>query len=289
MFKKFIIIALFLSMPILAWSASQSFSFSCVTKVVRGHDVYYETRWHTYHFTIEVVSDYNGTKPEYQNYRHSFIQAVPQERYSVRIHNPMPIRVAVNLMIDGLNSITGNSCTPESGHKWLIEPYSSVTVQGWQVDRESMRRFYFTSVEDSYAAWRSYQLERDVTVKCGIISAAFFWNKHEMESFFERNPIYEGPVVYRGPYAAQESKKDFAAPAGKSRSMEQYHDDRAGTGMGERRGHAIETVNFQYNTGMYSERECVRIYYDFKHHVYSRPPYYHHKRYYDDQFAPEKP
>ncbi len=276
---QYFLILLFIIFNITLYAAMADFTFTCRTKVIRGDEVCYEMRQHTYQFAIEVISDYNGMKPESNYYRHSFIIAIPEERYSVQIHNPMPIRVAVNLRIDGLNSINGEPCGPSDGPKWLLEPYTQTTIQGWQVSSYSARRFYFTNKGNSYAAWRSYQLDRDLTIRCGQIASAFFWNKRDMEDYFERHPIIEYPIAYdeEGVY------KSAPSPSAAAR-------EHAGTGMGEHQSHPVRSVSFYYDTGMYREHDMVRIFYDFS---YPRRHYQHHHGYPkyppDEPFAPEIP
>ncbi len=295
--KKYIILLALFTLLCSTFAAVKPFTFTCRTAVIRYDQIYYEYRSHTYNFTIEVISDSYGYKSE-QNYRrHPFILAYPGEYYSVRIHNPMPVRVAVNLMIDGLNSIDGQPCEPSSGRMWLMEPNSYITISGWQVDSYSLRRFYFTNVSDSYAEWRSYQLDRDLTVKCGQISAAFFWKKSDMEDYFLRQPIYEGPIYRRhhhhrpGIYDEQ-AKAAPSSPFTGERRLYEEEQNSAGTGMGERQGHSVRGVQFSYDTGMYEEREVVKIFYDFRSPKYERPYPYKPRRYYDEdneRFAPEKP
>jgi len=293
--KSLVTIFLLLACVVFSYSATQMYSFSCNTKIIRGPYVTYEYRTHNYQFTMEVISDNYGRKQESYRYNGPFILAYPQERYSLRIHNPMPVRVAVNLTIDGINSITGQpSYSPDQGRKWVLDPYSSATISGWQVDSYNSRRFYFTSKEDSYASWRSNQLGEDLTVKCGQIAAAFFFSRSEMEAYFERNPIYEGPIVYQEGYHKHKSDRFGASPqAAPSAEYSRHLRKQAGTGMGERECNPVYTVNFRYDTGMYSTSQMVRIFYDFRsghrHYDYPRPPYDPYNPYpQDDHFAPQK-
>src|SRR6185436_10785471 len=97
--------------------------------------------WRPYHrfhrtptaFRLEVVSDNEGLKPESSRNGRPFVYARPGERYTIRLYNPLPVRVAVNLTVDGLNSITGKPSGISDGEKWLLEPYGSVVIPGWQV------------------------------------------------------------------------------------------------------------------------------------------------------------
>lgn len=283
--KKIIPILLLLFVyPMFMWAAAKPFSFECRTKVVRGDHVSYEYRQHTYYFRIEVVSDEDSEKPEQMiDGQHPFIIARKNERYAVRIYNPLPVRAAVNLSIDGLNSITGSPCTPVSGKKWLIQPHSYIVVEGWQVSNQSLRRFYFTSKQRSYAAWQSNQWGQDLTVRCGMISAAYFWNRREIEKYFDRHPIIEPDydderVTGSRSYAPKSAMKDRHAA----------EEQDAGTGMGEREYNPVHSVDFKYDMGMYRARQAVKIFYDFSPY---RP--YNYKRYTppqdDDDYAPEQP
>src|SRR5205085_1854901 len=85
-----------------------------------------------------------------------------------RIYNPLPDRVAVALSVDGLNSIDARHTTARAASKWVIEPYSTITIGGWQMSSTRARRFYFTTERDSYAA----KLGR--AEDTGLISAVFF-------------------------------------------------------------------------------------------------------------------
>lgn len=268
----FLGIAMIGLLPSGLWAANKSFSFYCRTKVIRGNQVTYENRQHTYNFRIDVVSDHYGQKSENYYYRHPFIQVQPEERYAIVLHNPLPVRAAINLLIDGINSITGNPGSPSSGSKWLLEPRSRVTIRGWQVNDSELRRFYFTSKRDSYAAWRSHQLGQDLTLKCGMIAAAYFWNRRELENYFERNPIYEHHHIAKPGYPKLRSSQ---------RPIDEEKREQAGTGMGERNQHPVYEVDFYYDIGMYNIRDMVAVYYDF-----SRPTIIpHHYR----NYAPEKP
>ena len=238
---------------------------------------------------MDIIADNEGIKQEHQKYGHPFVQAIPEQRYSVRIYNPMPVRVAVNLMIDGLNSISGNPSSPESGTKWLIEPYSSILIKGWQVNESSARRFYFTRIEDSYAQWQSYRLGQNLTLKCGRISAAYFWNRREIEQYFDMNPIYKTPVP--SPIVPYQERKMHSKKYDSQGKIQSEEDNRAGTGMGERDSHPIESVDFTYDMGMYREQDMLTLYYDFGYQepIYRHPYPKYQEKPFEENFAPEKP
>ncbi len=97
-----------------------------------------------------------------------FVDAVPGADYELRVTNPLPVRVAVALSVDGLNTIDARQSDAWDASKWLIRPHQALTVSGWQVSTDRARRFYFTTERDSYAA----RLGRPADF--GVVRAIFF-------------------------------------------------------------------------------------------------------------------
>lgn len=118
-------------------------------------------------FQVEVLV--NGRRlQEYHARGRVYVEALNGAEYEVRIHNPLPHRVAVALSVDGLNTIDARRTTAWNASKWVIEPHGSITVSGWQMSTQRARRFYFTAEQDSYGA------KLGQTANLGVISAVFF-------------------------------------------------------------------------------------------------------------------
>lgn len=105
---------------------------------------------------------------EYYAKGRTYIEAVQGAEYQVQIRNPFPYRVAVALSVDGLNSIDARRTSAWNASKWVIEPYQTLQVDGWQMSSSRARRFYFTTEGDSYAA------KLGQASNLGLISAVFF-------------------------------------------------------------------------------------------------------------------
>lgn len=177
-------------------------------------------------FSLSLVSD-GRPKAEYPARGTVYVEALEGAPYALRVTNPLPVRVAVALSVDGLNTIDARHTDSWSARKWVIEPYGSVTVPGWQVSGETARGFYFTSERQSYGAL----LGR--TNDLGVIEAVFF---------AERRPSISVPAPADEPSggAAGGLRRDAAPSApGKSRVLS---DDLAATGFGERQDHAVDEV-----------------------------------------------
>lgn len=118
-------------------------------------------------FEVDVLVNGRSLE-EYHARGRSYVEAIAGAEYEVMIRNPLPYRVAVALSVDGLNSIDARRTSAWNASKWVIEPYGTIHIGGWQMSSERARRFYFTSERDSYAA------KLGQTSNLGLISAVFF-------------------------------------------------------------------------------------------------------------------
>lgn len=105
---------------------------------------------------------------EYYARSRNYVEAIPGAEYEVRVRNPFPFRIAVALSVDGLNTIDARRTSAWNASKWVIEPYGTISITGWQMSSERARRFYFTSEQDSYGA------KLGQTANLGVVSAVFF-------------------------------------------------------------------------------------------------------------------
>jgi hypothetical protein len=172
----------------------------------------------------------NGT-PQ-RRYLHDsrwYVEALKGREYAIRLRNPYPVRVAVALSVDGLNTIDARQTTASAARKWVLGPHETVTISGWQTSRTEARRFEFTTEE------RSYGHALGKTTNLGVITAVYFK---------ERVPAIT-PYVSNEP-ARQEAAPMPSAPAEQAsaaaRPRKKSEDEYAATGMGRRTGHAVEQV-----------------------------------------------
>ncbi len=213
--------------------------------------------FHTdYGFQLIVLGADEAAKPEIDLDGDRKVVAKRGERYTIRVYNPLPVRAAVNLTVDGVNTIDGKPCGVDDGSRWMMEPQSWVTIRGWQVNGGESRRFYFTDAKKSYAAWRGAALKKDLGANCGVIGAAFFWNKGELAQWqaqvARRNcDRLAAPCASMGKCAMADDRE--AQPK-----------EKAGTGMGERETHVVRSVEFTADAGMFDPKEALLLYYGFE-------------------------
>ncbi|HVZ79192.1 MAG TPA: hypothetical protein VHE12_00170 [bacterium] len=273
-----------------AQAAVKNFRVKYLQSIWEDGNLTRNTQHSPFGFRVEIVSDDEGVKSESSRDGRPFVAAEKGERYSVRLYNPLPVRVAVNLTVDGLNSISGKPSGVSDGQKWIIDPYGTITIPGWQVSGGEARRFFFTDKPKTYAKWMGDRTGKDLAANCGVIGAAYFWDQEELDRYYADHPVYR--YSYRPyPYGALKSRASAqasGAPAhnamdcAEPRAMEEEKKEVAGTGMGERESHPTYQVDFHYNTGMYDAAQAVVIYYDFARKASPNP-------FPEMSFAPEQP
>jgi hypothetical protein len=186
-------------------------------------------------FSVDVLVD-GRPLTEYAASGRRYVEALENAEYEVRVHNPTGSRVAVALAVDGLNSIDARHTSAWDAHKWVIEPYGTISVRGWQMSGESARRFYFTTERDSYAA------KLGQASNLGLITAVFFRERQPV-TITRVTPPYKEEDRIRDQQSAPEPKTagessartEGGRDAAKTRSAPAYpppDDESAATGIG---------------------------------------------------------
>jgi hypothetical protein len=205
-----------------------------------------------YSFEAQVLVD--GGR-NYENWQrggnHLYVQEGQQ--YSLEVRNPLPVRVGVAVTIDALNVIDGARAEPAAGQKWLIEPYGTLSIRGWQTSQAGLRRFVFTRPEHSYSTWKGERDDRDYSRDMGRIRIAYFWDSAELAAALNPYP----------PYAIQQGRASGLEYSEESRALRRRYDDRAGTGMGGSEKNPVRQMAFNFNAGMYRESDALTIEYSF--------------------------
>lgn len=151
---------------------------------------------------------------EYYARGRTYVEALQGAEYELRLRNSSPDRVAVALSVDGLNTIDARHTSAWNASKWVIEPYQTITIGGWQMSSERARRFYFTNERDSYGA------KLGQTANLGVISAVFFR---------ERRVIITPRPIYKDDSSIDRTEKSQSQPSPNARSKagEAARDSRA--------------------------------------------------------------
>jgi hypothetical protein len=157
-----------------------------------------------------------------------YVEALTGREYAIRLRNPYGVRVAVALSVDGLNTIDAQHTTAAGARKWVIEPYQSITISGWQTSDTAARRFEFTTEERSYAQ----ALGRPSNT--GVISAVFF---RERQAVILRDGARKQDRAGSGAPAPAAPAQEAAAD-----SIRGAREEYAATGMGRQTDHAVRQI-----------------------------------------------
>lgn len=194
-------------------------------------------------FRVEILVD-GVPRTEYSTRGSSYIEALRGRDYSIRLSNPLPVRVAVALAVDGLNTIDAGTGSAWNGPKWVLGPYQTVEIPGWQVSGEQARRFVFTGERGSYGA------RLGETENLGVIEAVFF-----------REKVARHEIVPGVSSPAAERRSLESSGAAKGQAPEALDDSYAATGMGDRQTHRVSRVRLRLER---DPAAVVRLRYEFR-------------------------
>lgn len=183
------------------------------------------------------------------------------QRYNVRVVNRSGERVEAVITVDGRDAISGeNGSFRQRGY--VLDPYGSVTVEGFRQNMSEVAAFRFTSPGDSYAGRRGNVRNN------GVVGVAIFrerapaWQRRPQPIAQERF----GKAETRGPGAAPRSEPadllsdgDAAggsiggeAAAAEAAPMPDVARKSRGYGGAGRRAPARQNLGTQYGESVYS-------------------------------------
>jgi hypothetical protein len=123
---------------------------------------------------VQIRSESGRMLPFYPVAAHSqnrkvYAEAVKGDQYSIIVRNLLNRRVGIVVAVDGRNIISGKKSWLRNDERmYILEPYGQGEFNGWRTSLDSINRFYFTDVADSYAA--AFQDESAM----GVIAVAVY-------------------------------------------------------------------------------------------------------------------
>jgi hypothetical protein len=207
-------------------------------------------------FELSVLVD-GSARPEYERRGGIYVEALKGREYALRVTNPLGVRVGVALAVDGLNTIDASHGSAASATKWILEPYQSIVLEGWQVNLSDARRFVFTGERDSYGA------ALGKTANLGVLEAVFFREKTPrpvpVMPFAGESKDAAGSSSAEAPAAPRMRAEAEGKKQGKAAGA--LADDYAATGMGDRTRHDVARVDVDLER---TPAARVRIRYEFR-------------------------
>jgi hypothetical protein len=185
-----------------------------------------------------------------------YVAGKPGNEYEIRIRNQAGGDLLAVTSVDGVNVITGETASPaQSGY--VLSPGDRLPISGWRKDMSKVAAFYFTRIDDSYAA----RTGRPDNV--GVIGVAVFKRKVEPPVVFEeQRQRREAPMAG----AAKDSASSNADPAPtapaqpSARSQSIPAEKSLGTGHGRIQTSQVRYTGFERESE--SPNEVIAIWYD---------------------------
>jgi len=196
---------------------------------------------------VDIIVD-GARQPRYAHDGRWYVEARKGREYAIRLRNPYAVRVAVALSVDGLNTIDARETTAAQARKWVLDPYETVTISGWQTSQLEARRFEFTTEA------RSYGQALGKTANLGVITALFF---RERAATIMRETLNDDRDRRMPAPPASAPREQEAASAAAKRADDEF----AATGMGRRTGHAVTQVSLDLED---APAQTVNIRYEFR-------------------------
>jgi len=152
----------------------------------------------------------------------------------------------VALSVDGRNVIDAKRTSEREATKWILGPWQTLEVPGWQISGETARKFFFTETSSSYAKWLGD------TSNVGTIEAVFFREKPKPQPRAaqkdRRVDQPSAPAPEAGSPSAAEVVVTGEAPLidqGAATNRSKTADSFAATGIGDRTKFPVEWVDFE--------------------------------------------
>lgn len=181
----------------------------------------------------------------------SYVLGEPGQRYVVRVYNPTSERVEAVVTVDGRDAISGEPGDYVTQRGYLIEPWGSVTVEGFRRSLDEVAAFRFTG------ASRSYSARRGTPENVGVIGVALFPEKRRPPAPMVQGYRRESSEPRRAPSPprAEAGSADGAPKQGKAAASN------IGTEYGESQGSSVVEVAFERRSPTHPSA-LLRVRYD---------------------------
>ena len=204
----------------------------------------------------------NRTLPVYYHEGRHYVVGKPGNEYQINVRNHQPGEIMTVVAVDGVNAVSGETANWSQGG-YVLSPYTSFGIKGWRKSMQRVAAFYFTELENSYAA-RTGRPEN-----VGVIGIAVFRRKPEPAPVgLLRDDRQRGAAPASAPPTAESdnSTRDQAQGAAANASSPQASrapqpaEKSLGTGHGQSITSAVRYTNFE--RASQTPDEVISLYYD---------------------------
>jgi hypothetical protein len=177
-----------------------------------------------------------------------FVAGKPGSEYEIRIRNQTAGDLLAVISVDGVNVVSGETAS-ESQSGYVIAAWRRMEIKGWRKDLTRVAAFYFTDLEDSYAA----RTGRPDNV--GVIGVALFRRKVAQPAIIDEQRMKrsESSMDRAANGAAQGGTADAAPPA-----LAQAPEKSLGTGHGRSEASQARYTTFERESDQPNELVAIR-------------------------------
>jgi hypothetical protein len=201
--------------------------------------------------------------PVYYHAGRYYVAGKPGNEYQVNVRNNQPGEILSVVSVDGVNAVSGETANwSQTGY--VLGPNMSFGIKGWRKSLQRVAAFFFTELENSYAA-RSGRPDN-----VGVIGVAVFRKKPEpaVGIYRDSERRREAPAANEAAGAAEGSANERDAQAGSldaaappaARAVPQPAQKSLGTGHGQSETSVVRYANFERASN--TPDEVITIYYD---------------------------
>lgn len=189
--------------------------------------------------------------PSFRHAGATYVLGEPGERYVVRVYNPTPERVEAVVTVDGRDAISGELGDYVAQRGYLIEPWGTLTVEGFRRSLDEVAAFRFTGSSQSYSA------RRGSAEHVGVVGVALFPEKARPRApIAPRRPAAAPPSEYRSfPRDARGEPRREKSKAGRGGPSS------IGTEYGENQSSSVVEVAFERRSPTHPSA-VLRVRYD---------------------------
>jgi hypothetical protein len=192
-----------------------------------------------------------------------YVAGKPGNEYQLTIRNPQPAEIMAVVSVDGVNAVSGETANwSQTGY--VFGPNTGFSIKGWRKSLQRVARFYFTELDQSYAA----RTGRPDNV--GVIGVAVFRKKPEPVIGLlrrERESVPAGRADAPRAEAQTAAGESIAQGAADAASRlppgvpaPQPVEKSLGTGHGASESSPVRYTNFERASA--TPDEVITIYYD---------------------------
>lgn len=201
--------------------------------------------------------------PTYYSDGRWYVAGNPGNEYEIRIRNQSGGDLLSVTSVDGVNVVSGETAAPgQSGY--VLAPGSYLPVKGWRKDMSRVAAFYFTRLDDSYAA----RTGRPDNV--GVIGVAVFRRKIEPPLALEQERYRrESPEAGAAKDSASANADSApSAPQPSARAQSVPAEKSLGTGHGRIQSSEVRYTSFEREAE--TPNEVIAIWYDSRANLVAR-------------------